>query len=86
MRTTPEPERLYTPAEVSRIFSVHPKTVTRWAKAGRITSVRTLGGHRRYKAADVEALLRGDEPDGHCPDCRYLFTSPGHLNACGGTS
>ena len=36
-----------------------PKTVTRWAKAGKLTSIRTLGGHRRYRAAEVEALLAG---------------------------
>jgi hypothetical protein len=31
--------------------------VTRWAKAGKLTSIRTLGGHRRYKASEVYALL-----------------------------
>jgi excisionase family DNA binding protein len=36
---------------------VDPKTVTRWAKAGKLTSIRTLGGHRRYKESEVKALL-----------------------------
>jgi predicted site-specific integrase-resolvase len=40
---------------------VDPKTVTRWAKAGKLTSIRTLGGHRRYRAAEVRSLL-GDIP------------------------
>jgi excisionase family DNA binding protein len=31
--------------------------VTRWAKAGRISSIRTLGGHRRFKESEVRALL-----------------------------
>ena len=55
-----EIEQMLTPAEVSRLFSVDPKTVTRWAKAGKLTSIRTLGGHRRFRAAEVEALLRGE--------------------------
>ena len=57
-----DPERLLTPREVAALFRVDPKTVTRWAKAGKLASVRTLGGHRRYRAADVEALLHGDRP------------------------
>lgn len=52
-------EPLLTPAEVAAMFRVDPKTVTRWAKAGRLTSVRTLGGHRRYREAEVRALLNG---------------------------
>jgi len=44
------------------MFRVDPKTVTRWAQAGKLASVRTLGGHRRYRAADVEALLSGERP------------------------
>lgn len=47
---------LLTPAEVSQIFRVHSKTVTRWAEQGKLTSVRTLGGHRRYQAAEVYRL------------------------------
>jgi excisionase family DNA binding protein len=35
--------------------------VTRWAKAGKLTSIRTLGGHRRYRKAEVDALLAGSE-------------------------
>ena len=48
---------LLTPSEVGQIFRVDPKTVTRWAKAGRLTSVKTLGGHRRYRQAEVNALM-----------------------------
>lgn len=52
-------EGLLTPAEVAALFRVDPKTVTRWAKAGKISSLRTLGGHRRYRADEVATLLRG---------------------------
>jgi excisionase family DNA binding protein len=56
---TPATDPLLTPAEVASMFRVDPKTVTRWAKAGKLTSVRTLGGHRRYPEAEVRALLAG---------------------------
>jgi excisionase family DNA binding protein len=55
-------ERLLTPAEVASLFRVDPKTVTRWAKAGKLTSIRTLGGHRRYKESEVKQLLKATNP------------------------
>lgn len=61
--TPPTPlavEALLTPAEVATMFRVDPKTVTRWAIAGKLTWIRTLGGHRRYREAEVRALLAGD--------------------------
>jgi excisionase family DNA binding protein len=51
------PERLLTPGEVALIFRVDPKTVTRWAAAGRIGCIRTPGGHRRFRESDVNDLL-----------------------------
>lgn len=53
-------ENLLTPSEVAALFRVDPKTVTRWAKAGKIGSIRTLGGHRRFKESEVKALLAGE--------------------------
>lgn len=53
-----DPERLLTPAEVAAIFRVDPKTVTRWAQAGKLSSIRTLGGHRRYRQEEVHSLLQ----------------------------
>ncbi|PID52843.1 MAG: MerR family DNA-binding transcriptional regulator [Micrococcales bacterium] len=50
-------EILLTPAEVATLFRVDPKTVTRWAKAGKLSSIRTLGGHRRYRESEVRELL-----------------------------
>ena len=54
-------ERLLTPGEVAALFRVDPKTVTRWAAAGRISSIRTPGGHRRFRESEVHALLRGED-------------------------
>ncbi|MBD8057624.1 helix-turn-helix domain-containing protein [Cellulomonas sp. JH27-2] len=50
-------EVLLTPSEVATLFRVDPKTVTRWAKAGKLSSIRTLGGHRRYRESEVLELL-----------------------------
>jgi excisionase family DNA binding protein len=55
--TTTVDERLLTPGEVAALFRVDPKTVTRWATAGRIGSIRTPGGHRRFRESEVKALL-----------------------------
>lgn len=48
---------LLTPAEVANLFRVSPKTVTRWARSGKLTALRTLGGHRRFRASEVKDLL-----------------------------
>jgi excisionase family DNA binding protein len=52
---------LLTPAEVAVLFRVNPKTVTRWARAGKISAIRTLGGHRRFRRAEIESVLRAEE-------------------------
>jgi excisionase family DNA binding protein len=44
------------PSEVAEVLQVSPKTVTRWAKEGKLAARRTLGGHRRYARADIESL------------------------------
>ena len=59
-----EHEVLLTPAEVASLFRVDPKTVTRWAKAGKLTAVRTLGGHRRYRQSEVQSLLNSNTGKG----------------------
>ena len=52
-----EGDALLTPAEVAALFRVDPKTVSKWAKAGKLSCRRTLGGHRRYIEAEVRSLL-----------------------------
>ncbi|CAB4752459.1 MAG: BldC family transcriptional regulator [Actinobacteria bacterium] len=58
MNRLTDAENLLTPGEVALLFHVDPKTVTRWAKAGKLTSIRTLGGHRRYRESEVKELLK----------------------------
>ena len=60
-------DSLLTPAEVASLFRVDPKTVTRWANAGKISTVRTLGGHRRFSEREVRSLLNA------VPDQRVLL-------------
>jgi excisionase family DNA binding protein len=77
-------ERLLTPGEVAALFRVDPKTVTRWAASGRITSIRTPGGHRRFRESEVRALLRGEtepSPEGHPALLRegFVVDQPGEL-------
>lgn len=51
-------ERDYlTPGEVARALHVSPKTIIRWANEGRIPCTMTLGGHRRFRRADVEGVV-----------------------------
>jgi excisionase family DNA binding protein len=50
---------LLTPAEVAALFRVDPKTVWRWSREGRLDSIRTAGGHRRFRQSVVRALLAG---------------------------
>jgi excisionase family DNA binding protein len=55
----PKIVRMLTPGEVAVMFRVDPKTVTRWAAAGKVPSIRTPGGHRRFREDVVKALLNG---------------------------
>jgi excisionase family DNA binding protein len=53
----PSPEQMLTPGEVASRFRVDPKTVSRWATAGRLACIRTPGGHRRFPLREVEAFF-----------------------------
>ena len=48
---------LLTPGEVAVLFRVDPKTVTRWARAGKLAAIRTMGGHRRFRASEIQRFL-----------------------------
>ena len=63
-------DELLTPAGVAALLYVDPRTVTRWAAAGKLAAVRTPGGHRRYLRSEVLAIASGLHPDhrDHDPD------------------
>jgi len=54
-RQTP-PEYL-TASEAAAYFHVSPKTIGRWAKEGRLPYLKTMGGHRRFRADDLQAIV-----------------------------
>ncbi|HYT29930.1 MAG TPA: helix-turn-helix domain-containing protein [Actinomycetota bacterium] len=51
-------DRYLKTSEVARLLHVSPKTVTRWAKDGKLPHSRTLGGHRRFPAGSIEQLAQ----------------------------
>lgn len=57
MRQRTDDEYLKT-ADVAALLHVSPKTVTRWAKDGRLPHSRTLGGHRRFPAVEIKRIAR----------------------------
>ena len=70
-------ERLLTPGEVAALFRVDPKTVTRWAASGRISSIRTPGGHRRFRETEVRDRLTGAlTPQRPADTCRRSGAAP----------
>lgn len=53
------PAQRMTSAEVAELFQVDPKTVTRWAQQGKIESIVTPGGRRRFDPDYIRSLLNG---------------------------
>jgi len=68
-------EQLLTPSEVAAKFRVDPKTVTRWANAGKLSSIRTLGGHRRFRREEVDELLAASGGLEHGDHDRHVAAS-----------
>jgi excisionase family DNA binding protein len=56
-------EEYLRPSDVAHLFNVSPKTVTRWAAAGKLPYRKTLGGQRRYPADAVRQLLRASSTE-----------------------
>ncbi|MBV9661432.1 MAG: helix-turn-helix domain-containing protein [Acidimicrobiales bacterium] len=55
----PEAPQLLRSHEVATIFDVTERTVINWAAAGKLPSLRTIGGHLRFRRDDVMRLLSG---------------------------
>ena len=55
-KAAPELPQYLRAAKVAAILPVSPKTVSRWAKEGKLPFLKTLGGHRRYPAAEIRQL------------------------------
>ena len=52
-----EDDRLMTPGETATVFRVSVRSLQRWSALGLLEAEQTPGGHRRYRASDVRALL-----------------------------
>ena len=56
-------DKLLTPAEVAAMFRVNAKTVTRWARSGRLSAIKTMGGHRRYRLSEVRRAVEASNTE-----------------------
>jgi excisionase family DNA binding protein len=57
-------KKLLRTSDIALLFQVSERTVAEWARRGRIPSVRTPGGHRRYPSEQIVKLLRDAEMAG----------------------
>ena len=57
-------EKLYTLKQASEILGVHPKTIQKWDREGKIKVVRTPGGRRRIPESEIKRLLGIKEENG----------------------
>jgi excisionase family DNA binding protein len=73
MTDYPAGEELLTPAAVAALLFVDRKTVSRWASSGKLDSIRTPSGHRRFLRSDVLAVMNGSY---HRDDARPLIPAP----------
>ncbi|HHH42343.1 MAG TPA: helix-turn-helix domain-containing protein, partial [Chloroflexi bacterium] len=62
-------------SEAAELLGVHPNTLRHWADQGEFPSVRTPGGHRRFRRADVEAYLNRSQRTSHPPAIHILVQS-----------
>jgi excisionase family DNA binding protein len=63
VRLPQDDDDLLKPREVAEIFGVRTTTIARWARDGRLTPVRTPGGHRRYRLAAIRALIEAERAE-----------------------
>jgi excisionase family DNA binding protein len=59
------PNALLTVTEVATFFRVHPQTVTRWTRTGRLPVHRTPGGQYRFRVSEVQAYLASEAAPGN---------------------
>jgi excisionase family DNA binding protein len=62
---------LLTPREVAEIFGVRTTTIARWSREGRLTPIRTPGGHRRFTRADIRAALAQETATARRPEWEF---------------
>jgi len=50
--------KLYTVTEAAELLGVSPATVRAWSNQGKLKTIRTLGGHRRISAEEIDRALK----------------------------
>lgn len=50
------PESLLTTYQIAELLQVHPGSVCKWTRDGKLRTFFTPGGHRRIRAADLAAF------------------------------
>jgi excisionase family DNA binding protein len=50
-------DRILSPSEAAGLFRVTPRTLRHWSDTGKVPSFRTVGGHRRYRYAELAPLI-----------------------------
>lgn len=71
--------RVYSTRELADLCSVNESTIKRWADSGRLTCIKTPGGHRKFKMQDVVIFLQQHGFDAapiHAVDGRGVELSP----------
>jgi excisionase family DNA binding protein len=58
-------EQLLRPGQVAALFQVSRRTISDWARAGKLDAIITPGGHRRFRAKQVRALLESRMVQAH---------------------
>jgi excisionase family DNA binding protein len=61
--TTPAAAAYLSRGEVARLFGVSASTVSRWARRGLLKTIRTPGGHYRFRADEMRRAARAGSPD-----------------------
>lgn len=75
VRPSPRVKDFLSRCEVAALFCVSPNTVTRWADAGKLPYIRTLGGHRRYVRTDIEDLAKLNAKEDNLQSVTYQVPS-----------
>jgi excisionase family DNA binding protein len=60
-------EQLLRPGQVAALFQVSRRTISDWARAGKLDAIITPGGHRRFRATQVRALLEAQMVEATVP-------------------
>jgi excisionase family DNA binding protein len=68
-----DPNDLLRPREVAEIFGVRTATIARWARQGKLTPLRTPGGHRRYTRSGIRDALTAEPHEEIAEDAVRLY-------------